>query len=215
MNEKKNKGFKRQITDDQIQEILQYRKKGLSLRAIGAKIGFSRETVRFYIDQHTVKGKPIYIRNTTKNKKPKPRHTTTREYDFLQYIRPVFKWATENTGLKRAHLELILYLYPKGVFSKNDFYNFHKLIGIYQGKTFNMFLKEGYMVLWRPKKGREKALYSLTNKSKQLCDKMHKFLTGDKQIPTSAQSNILAKEGGARINGYYMDTIKQMNKDRG
>lgn len=206
--------FKRRITDEQIEEILNYRKEGLSLRKIAAKIGFSRETVRYYIDQHTPKGKSLYVRSVTKKKKPVPRYTSTRDYDFLQYVRPVFRWATENSGLTRAQIELLLYLYPKGVFTKKEFYDFHRLIGMYQIKTFKMFTDKGFMTVWRQKKRNQKALYCLTNKSKQICDKMHKFLTGEKEMTIDPNYNVLAKEGGLRINTYYMDTIKKMNKDR-
>lgn len=207
--------FQRRITDEQIQEILDLRQnQKLSLRAIGKKIGFSRETVRYYLDQHFPKDKTIYNHTKTRHKKPKPRHRSTRDYDFLQYIRPVFKWATENSGLTRPQVELMLYLYPKGVFEKKDFFNYHKILGMYQSKTFDMFMKEGFIKVWRPKKKGQKALYSLTNKAKQICDKMHKFLTGEKEVPVNSRNNILAQDGGARINGYYMDVIKKMNKDR-
>lgn len=207
--------FKRQITDDQIQEIIDYRLKGLSLRKIGVKIGFSYETVRYYVDKQFPKDKKnIYIQTKTRHKKPKPRHRSTRDYDFLQYVRPVFKWATENSELTRPQVELMLYLYPKGVFTKKDFYDFHKILGMYQIKTFQLFVKKGFMTTWRPKKKGQKALYTLTNKAKQICDKMHKFLTGEKEIPVNSRNNVLAREEGVRINGYYMDVIKKMNKNR-
>lgn len=206
--------FKRRITDEQIQEIIDYRLKGLSLRKIGAKIGFSYETVRYYVDKHFPKDKKnIYIQTKTRRKKPRPRHRSSRDYDFLQYIRPVFRWATENSGLTRPQVELMLYLYPKGVFEKKDFFNYHKILGMYQSKTFDMFMEEGFINVWRPKKKGQKALYCLTNKAKQICDKMHKFLTGEKEIPVNSRNNVLAQDG-KRINKYYMDVIKKMNKDR-
>lgn len=210
-----NKGqFKPKVTPDQVQEMLKLRKKGLSFRAIGEKIGCSYETARVHIDKNTPLHKKIKIVSKTKKKKPLPRHRLTRDYDFLQYIRPVFRWATENYGLSRPYVELILFLYPKGVFTQNDFYNFHKILGIYQIKTFKMMLKEGFIVVWRPKKRGQKALYSLTNKAKQMCNKMHKFLTGEKEIPINSKNNILAQEGRPRIDKYYIDVIKSMNKDK-
>lgn len=211
-----NKGqFEKKITPEQVEEMLLLRKKGLSFRAIGEKIGCSYETARVHIDKNTPLHKKIYMKSKTRYKKPKPRHRSNRDYDFLQYIRPVFKWATENSGLTRPQMELILYLYPKGVFTKKDFYDYHKILGMYQIKTFDMMVKDGFIVTWRPKKRGQKALYSLTNKAKQICDKMHKFLTGEKEVPVNSRNNILAQDGRARIDGYYMDVIKRMNKDRG
>jgi hypothetical protein len=210
-----NKGqFKKKITPEQIEQMLSLRKKGLSFRAIGLEIGCSYETARIHIDRNTPLHKKLSVKSKTRKKKPIPRHRSSRDYDFLQYIRPVFKWATENSGLTRPQVELMLYLYPKGVFTKKDFYDYHKILGMYQIKTFQMMVKNGFIVTWRPKRRGQKALYSLTNKAKQICDKMHKFLTGEKEVPVNSKNNVLAQDGRARIDGYYMDVIKRMNKDR-
>lgn len=206
--------FKKKITPEKVEVMLSLRKKGLSYRKIALEVGCSYETVRVYIDKHTPLHKKIIVKTKTRKKKPKPRHRSSRDYDFLQYIRPVFKWATENSGLTRPQVELILYLYPKGVFTKKDFYDYHKILGMYQIKTFQMMVKDGFIVTWRPKKRGQKALYSLTNKAKQMCDKMHKFLTGEKEIPINSRNNVLAQDGRPRIDNYYMTVIKKMNKDR-
>lgn len=206
--------FEKKVTPEMIEEMLKLRKKGLSFRAIGKEVGCSYETARVHINRNTPLNKRMYFHSKTRKKKPKPRHRSTRDYDFLQYVRPVFRWATENSGLTRAQIELILYLYPKGVFTKQDFYDYHKILGMYQIKTFQMMVKEGFIVTWRPKKRGQKALYSLSNKAKQICSKMHKFLTGEKEIPVNSRNNVLAQDGRARIDGYYMDVIKKMNKDR-
>lgn len=157
--------------------------------------------------------KKVEIKSKTRSK-PKTSYNTNRDYDFLQYIRIIFKWAIANHDLKRPELELLLYLYPMGTFSKNEFSVFHKTMGIYQQKTFQKMIQNGWIVMWRPKKGRQNALFTLTNKSKILCSRIHKMCVGEIPIPEQAQSNILAKEGEVRINGYYMDIIKKMNKER-
>ena len=44
---------------------------------------------------------------------------------------------------------------------------------------------------------------------------MHKFLTGETKIPEGELVNPIAvNEAGHRINNYYMDVIKKMNKDK-
>ena len=169
---------------------------------------------------YTKRGKPLkkrprkkHYNNTKTRKKPTPRYRSTRDYDFLTYIRVVFKWATENTGLSRPHIELLLYLYPRGTFTKSDFFEYHKLIGIYQIKTFKSMIDEGWIYMWRPRKNNESALYALTNKAKTICSKMHQFCVGDKDIPTTKISNKVAASS-ERVDGYYMDFIKKMNKER-
>lgn len=150
----------------------------------------------------------------TKKKIPPTRYKNRTAYDFLQYIRVVFKWATENYDLSRPEIELLLYLYPKNGFTKKQFTNYQRLISIYQIKSFRKLTDEGWIRMFRPRKGKETALYVLTDKSKRLCSRMHRFCTGEAEIPTSPRSNALAREGGKRINNYYLDAIKQMNKDK-
>lgn len=206
-----------------VEQIIELRKQNLSYRKIEAKLGVSRETARVYcnklIPEFKVKilkaRKKRGVRNysTTRNKKPIPNHKTSREYDFLQYIRLVFRWGITNSKLSRQNLELLLYLYPRGAFTRYKFNLYHKTIAIYQAKTLDMFLKNGWVVVWRPKKGRDAALYVLTDKAKVLCDNMHKYCTGDKEIPLDDR-NVMVKDKSTRINQYYLNMIKGMNKER-
>lgn len=153
--------------------------------------------------------------NNTRNKSPKPRYRTSREYDFLQYIRVIMKWATVNNDLVRGEVEILLFLYPKGAFSAKTFNDYHRTFGMYQRKLMAKFINEGWITLWRPKKGRQNALYTLTNKAKKLCDKMHKFSTGEEAIPETPYNKLTKKgEDAPRIHTYYMDAIKRMNKNR-
>ena len=157
--------------------------------------------------------------NTIKNetKKPYPRYRSRVEYDFLKYVRLVFKWAQENYGLSRPRLELILFLYGTGAFSKKQFSDYHKTVGMYADKSMDQLVKEGWIVLWRPANRKEKihSLYTLTQKAKIMCNKMHKYSAGINEVPMSSDHNVLVQnKEEKRINGYYLDAIKRMNKDK-
>ncbi len=161
-----------------------------------------------------IEGK-IYNHSKTRKPKPKPRYRSNRDYDFLQYIRIVMKWAVENSGLRKSEVELLLYLYPKGVFTKYDFARIHRTMGIYQIKTLKRMRKEGWINLWRRSSKGIPSLYCLTQKGKTLCNKMHKYCTGDLKITTNPTYNKLArKDDSPRIYNYYMHVIKEMNKGR-
>ena len=217
------------ISEEKIQLILKYRKENLdSYRAIQKKVGASRETARSYCERYLPesskklsskryrtkgKRKRIRVRTKTKKQKPVPFSDTTVEYDFLQYVRVVYKWALENNELRRGESDLLLYLYPKGVFTWTQFHTYHKIVAIYQRKTLDRFLDKGWVRVWRPKKGTEVALYIITSKSKDLCKKMHRYCTGDLELPTD-RSNKLVTNTDVRINSYYIDIIKKMNKRR-
>lgn len=138
------------------------------------------------------------------------------KYDFLKYIRVVMRWAVENSTLNRPQIEALLYLYCMGTFSKKQFHDFHKTLGMYEQKTLDKLSKEGWVTLWRPanKKTKEHALYSLTHKAKLFCAKIHKICCGEEEIPTDEIRNKLAGNTGKRIDTYYMEMIKKMNKDK-
>jgi hypothetical protein len=214
------------IPQDQKDLILMYRRDlKLSYRAIESRLDVSRETARLYCIEmlpqeskenlkrlKTRKDKAVNNKVVTKIKKPLPQYNSVRDYDFLQYIRVVFKWALQHhKGLNKGKLDMLLFLYPKGAFTFSQFHTYYKLIGLYQRKALTEFITKGYLKVWRqPKKGQPK-LYSLTDKSKSLCDMMHKYCTGDEAIPMN-ETNELTTDKSKRINNYYVDIIKVMGK---
>lgn len=156
-----------------------------------------------------------HLNSKLSTKTPSPRYRSRVEYDFLKYIRVVFKWAVDNhPELSKPEIELLLYLYGVGAFSKKQFNDYHKLMGLYSIKTLKKFEEGGWIKLWRARKGREHALYTLTHKAKMMCSKMHKFSCGEEEIPDNPVSNKMMRKDAPRINGYYMDIIKRMNKDK-
>ncbi len=138
------------------------------------------------------------------------------KYDFLMYIRIVMRWAVTNSNLNRRELEMLLYLYGLGTFSKRQFHDFHKTMGMYEQKTLSILTEKGHIMLWRPanRKTKEHALYTLTHGSKLLCSRVHRICCGLDTIPVEEISNKLAGDTGKRIDGYYMAMIKKMNREK-
>ncbi len=215
------------LDQEVVNQILKLREEGYSYRKIEEQLGVSRETARQYCIEllseeakenlaRRKKKKSAKVNNISKTrKKPKPQYNSVRDYDFLQYVRVVFRWAlSNNPTLNKGKLELLLYLYPKGAFSFTKFYEYHKTISIFQKKTLKELIEDGWIYLWRPRTKNTVPLYALTDKAKRLCDDMHKFCVGDKQIPEEPSKNNLFKSGGKRINNYFGDMIKDMNRRR-
>lgn len=151
----------------------------------------------------------------TNRTQPKARYRSRVEYDFLKYIRIIFKWATDNyPDLNRPQIEFLLYLYSLGAFSRKQFDDYHKLIGLYSVKTLKKFQDEGWITKWRTRKGNSHALWVLTHKGKLMCSKMHKFAAGVEEIPMNPTTNVMMRDDAPRINNYYMNMIKRMNKDK-
>jgi hypothetical protein len=149
-------------------------------------------------------------RSKTKKTKPPKRYRSTRDYDFLQYIRPVFRWAQDNSDLTTGELHMILYLYPQGVFTRTTFFDYQRTISIKQQLVFKSLIERGWIKVWSPKTRKQATLYALTNKSKRLCDKMHKVLVGDADLPVTTKHNKTASKDKA-INKYFIQMMKKMN----
>ena len=213
-------GKKCDLTRDDIEKMKNMRRRGLSCVKIGKRFNVSRQTVHNYtakeLEEEGAGIVPaVTIYNETRFKKPTPRHRTVRDYDFLQYIRPVMRWGQLHTGLSKRRLEGLLFLYSKGLFTRREFYEYFKIVELNQRGVFKAFLDNNWVKVWRYRKKGEDALYEVSNRGKQVCDRMHKYLTGESKMPEGLNVNPIAKnEKGLRVNNYYMDVIKKMNKDK-
>ncbi len=148
-----------------------------------------------------------------RKKSPESRYSHRIKYDFLTYIRLIMKWAVDNHDLSRPEIELLLYLYGQGTFTKNQFSGYYSTLGMYQTKGFNKLNQEGWIRLFRDKNGKENALYILTTKGQRLCSRMHLMSSGEEKIPTSSRSNVITKSNKS-IDKYYLEAIKRMNRNR-
>jgi hypothetical protein len=207
--------FDKKITPDILETIIKLRREGLTLRKIGDKVGLSYETVRVHLNRSLPSADKYNLKQKTKKLAPIASHSTTVKYDFLKNMRVVFKHARVTYGLMGKYVEMLLWLYPRGPFSRSDFNEFHNTVEILPKSTLTMFIDKGFITEWRKAEKGRKAMFIITNKTKLMCGDMHNFLTGDKAIPTSPKRNGLAKEGAPRFHSYFMKAIKQINKDRG
>lgn len=135
-------------------------------------------------------------------------------YDFLKWIRVVFKWAKEHSGLNRPELEMLLYLYPIGPFTKAQFIDYHNTIGYTMPSTWKDHISNGWIREWRSGKRNMKGLFDLTSKAKIVCSKMHQMCVGDMDVPTSRRSNPLNRQKDVKVNAHYTKLFKQMNAER-
>lgn len=153
----------------------------------------------------------IIQKRVNKEVVPKPR--INRQYDFLKYTRIVFKWATVNYEISRPHLELLLYLYGEGLFTKYEYNDAHRIIGMKEAYSFKKFTDEGWIVVFQERKGKSKRLYSLSDKGKKMCNRMHRIMIGEEKIPETKRYNKLAQQDDI-TSKFYMKAISKMNRRR-
>jgi len=151
-----------------------------------------------------------------KKKGDLPRYNSRIKYGFLQYVRIILRWATANYDLTRPEVEMLLYLYPVGLFTQKKFSDYQSTISIYHIKTLTKFLEDGWIKKYRDKTKDHNALFTLTDKAKKMCNRMHNFALGEEDIPVG-RSNKLSdtkREDAKRIDSYYINIINKMNRGR-
>lgn len=138
---------------------------------------------------------------------PITKHETV-EYDFLQYHHLIFRWAKKYSGLDAKALNMLLYINPMPAFSKRQFYLYHRSIGMYAQINFNLFLKDGWIRVFRKRSSQEKELFIASRKCRAFVSKMHRISCGESSVNTQ----LFEKKVETKSQGYFLDAIKKMNE---
>ncbi len=122
--------------------------------------------------------------------------------DYLKYWRVVRYYIKKKYKLTTAELETLLFLKTEGRFSRDDFQKFNEVIS-WNKDRFEKLRREGWIVLFRKRVGKRRALYELSYKSKRVIASVYSKLNGA-DIPTSPfQSN-------SYTNKLYRNFIEQL-----
>jgi hypothetical protein len=145
------------------------------------------------------------VSNRRQTSRVKPSH------DYLKYWRVVRYWVRAKYNLGTPELEMLLFLYSEQIFNKSQFKNFEELMS-WDIKRFNYLLKEGWIHVWRKRKGNESTLYELTYKSKRIVNTIYKKLNGD-IIAETSKNNPLFRNDASYMDKVYRNMIVEMNKE--
>lgn len=153
----------------------------------------------------------VFIRKGRQLKKPDT-FTKIQTLSFLQYLRPVMHWASKNTGLSNAEVELLLYMDPLGIFKQRDFNVLARTVNVQTNKLFARMRDEGWLNQWRAAKPSQKqaALWQLSSKSTHLVSRIYRMLLGQETIPDSSAN--VVKTSGKPIDEYWMHLARKMNR---
>ncbi len=155
----------------------------------------------------------VFVKRGARSKVPKKIYESQTPYIFLQYLRIVTRWGQHQMGVNKSLLDLMLYLYPIGIFSKHDFYAMCSTITIYKVATLEGLIKKGLVKVWRKRKSKEQYdLYCLTVKATSTCSKMHTMLLGEEGLPEYYKKKL--SKSGKSIDKYYLKVIKRMEEKK-
>lgn len=130
--------------------------------------------------------------------------------DYLKYWRVIRQYVKAKYKISQAQLDMLLFLKSEDYFSKDKFDEFDKLLS-WNEHRFKKLLRDGWIEVFRKRKGRRKGLYTLSFKSKHLVASIYKKLSGE-EIPTTPSHNPMFLKNVSYTDKRYRDAIIAMNE---
>jgi hypothetical protein len=112
--------------------------------------------------------------------------------------------------LNQCDLDMILFLYSEDYFSRDKFADYNQLLS-WDIKRFQNLKSDGWIHLFRQRMGKRKAIYQLSNKSKELVRSIYRKLSGE-EIPVSQSQNKMFAKNVSYTDKRYRDMIIEMNE---
>jgi hypothetical protein len=130
--------------------------------------------------------------------------------DYLKYWRVIRYFIKAKYKINTGELDVLLFLYSEKYFSKDKFNEFDELIS-WDVNRFNKLLRDGWVVVFRKRQGKKKALYEVSYKGRRMLGSMYKKLSGE-EIPESPSVNPLFLKKVSYTDKVYRNMIVEMNK---
>lgn len=134
-------------------------------------------------------------------------------YDYLKYWKVVKQWARAKYNLSTADIEMMLFLYSEGLFTRSQFEEFDEIMS-WNKNRFHQMVKDKWIIKWRERKGNQSTLYELGFSGKRLCSSIYKKLNKEETISEDRRRNPMFKSNTEYSNKVYRKMIKKMNEER-
>ena len=132
--------------------------------------------------------------------------------DYLKYWKVVKQLARAKYNLGTADIEMMLFLYSEGLFTKFQFEEFNEIMS-WDKNRFHKMLKDKWIIKWRERQGRESTLYELGFSGKRVCASIYKKLNKEETIAEDRKNNPMFKRSTEYSNKVYRKMIKKMNDE--
>ena len=127
--------------------------------------------------------------------------------DYLKYWRVIRYWVKAKYGLTTPDLEMLLFLYSEQLFNKTDFKEYEELMS-WDVNRFDRMLRDGWIHVWRKRKGNQATHYELTYKTRRIIDTIYKKLNGEE----ISERNPLFNKNVSYTDKVYRNAIKKINE---
>ena len=129
--------------------------------------------------------------------------------DYLKFWRVIRYYIKAKHQISQADLDIILFLYSEGYFGKEKFEQFVQLVS-WDKDRFDDLLKDKWIERFRRRGTDGRALYSLSDKAKNLVRDIYRKLEGE-EIPTSLSYNPMFLKNVCYNDKVYRNMILEMN----
>ncbi len=130
--------------------------------------------------------------------------------DYMKYWRVVRYYVKSKYKLTTADLDMLLFLFSEQYFNKSKFKEFNELTS-WDRNRFYRLLKEGWIVKFRERKGKEATLYEISYKGKRMVQSVYDKLNGD-GISENRSVNPMFLKNVKYEDKVYRNFIKKINE---
>lgn len=131
-------------------------------------------------------------------------------HNYLKYWKVVKQFVKIKYKLSTADIEMLLFLRSEKYFSKEDFDEFNELFH-WERNRFERLRQEGWVDVFRKKKGKSRVLYQLSYKAQRIITSLYKKLEGE-EIPESKSSNPMFLANASYTDKVHRNFIKKLNE---
>jgi len=133
------------------------------------------------------------------------------KHSFMKHWRVVKYIIKKQYNIGVVDLELIIFLYSEGRFTKDDF-EWYKQIVPWDNHRFTRLMKEGWVKQWGTNYKHRRATYELTHRGKTMVARVYRLLLEEERFPDSDATVINKRK--TYTNNRYRKAIRDLNKDR-
>lgn len=133
-------------------------------------------------------------------------------HDYMKYWRVIRYWVKAKYKIGTPDIDMLLFLYSEDIFNKTKFNEFEELMS-WDVNRFDQLLKNGWVHVWRKKRGKETTLYELTYKAKRLVNLIYRKLNGE-EIGEDHRTNPLFRKDASFMDKVYRQSIIKLNEER-
>ena len=132
--------------------------------------------------------------------------------NWLKYFRVVRYYVCKRYDVSLPDLEMLLFLYSEGLFTRSDFSEFEQIMS-WDVKRFERLRNNKWITMWRKSKGSEPALYEVSLRCKQMIISMYKKLSGEEFISENKYLNPIFSKDASYMDKVYRRAIKRLNQE--